>query len=141
MPGSRFIDLLDTRSDRDYVSNQTRGARSNKQHSPFHSDVYSTIQNHPQKEIAKIPHSFSREEYPLDFTQVNPFCPLCGKHVGRGIPFLAFQSQQRRKKYLAHDSCIQGNEGRVLGGVECSEARLQSIAFLNHMRSIALGGK
>jgi len=113
MIGSRFIDMLDTNSERDYVSNQTRGKRSNK-HSPYHSDAYSVQQPTLQKEIAKIPHSFTREEYPIDFTQANPFCPICGKYVSKVNPFLIYQSTHRRKKYLAHQTCMNGLDGRIL---------------------------
>jgi hypothetical protein len=109
----RFLDLLDTTSERDYVSNQTGKTKSKKQNSPFHSDAYSN-HDQSQKESIKIPSTFLKEEYPTDFAQANPFCSICGKHVSKMSNFVVFHSQQRRKKYLLHDFCVKGHDGRHL---------------------------
>lgn len=136
----RFLDLLDTTSERDYISNHTAKTKSKKQNSPFHSDAYSN-HNQSQKESIKIPPTFLKEDYPNDFSQVNPFCAFCGKHVAKTSNFVVFHCQQRRRKYLMHEGCVKNQDGRHLGLTEAAEARLQSVSFLNHPRSIALGGK
>ena len=134
----RFLDIVDTTSERDYISNHTGKTKSKKQNSPFHSDAYS---NHDKKGPIKIPSTFLKEEYPTDFAQANPFCAYCGKYISKAISFVVYHCPQRRKKYLLHDSCVKTNEGRYLTLTEAAEARLQSVSFLNHPRSIALGGK
>jgi hypothetical protein len=108
---ARFLDLMDTTSDRDYVSNQTGKTKSKKQNSPFHSDAYS---NHNQAESIKISSSFLKEEYPTDFSQANPFCAFCGKHISKASNFVVYHSQPRRKKYLLHETCVKSQEGRHL---------------------------
>ena len=138
MSQPRFLDIVDTTSERDYISNHTGKTKSKKQNSPFLSEAYS---KNDQKEPIKIPSTFFKEEYPTDFAQVNPFCAFCGKYISKAISFVVYHCPQRRKKYLLHDSCVKTNEGRYLTLTEAAEARLQSVSFLNHPRSIALGGK
>lgn len=45
------------------------------------------------------------EDYPLEFSQANPFCPICTKYVSKTDPFVAFHSVHKRKKYLFHSEC------------------------------------
>ena len=53
--------------------------------------------------MAKIPASFNKEDYPQDFTSVNPFCASCSKFISLEENFMAYNSSKKKKKYLVHD--------------------------------------
>jgi hypothetical protein len=134
MFGDRFIDL-EIASDRDYICEDSR------EDSFFSSDVYTSPHRTHPKEVATIPIGLALEEYPLDFSNANPFCPVCGKFVGQSEAFMVYQSVHKRRKYLIHSECASRQEGKSLAMSESQEAKLQSIAFLSQQRSFPIGGQ
>lgn len=58
--------------------------------------------------------SFNSQSYPVDFSMVNPFCPICGKFVKDNERPLIYESKKFNKNFLAHEACLDKEEANSM---------------------------